>query len=128
MVLSSSFGSPVMAVEPGAFGLMSGGYSPNGVYVHHQGRLSAVEPFSAIEVEDADDVGSVLGMHCLPFLGTSSIREVRGTRGNSLYFNPEVEEGFFGRYNGMPTEEKWELLRRTFGRDRERLMGEMDKI
>jgi hypothetical protein len=122
-VKSSSWGDARMAVsDEEGVGINYDMFNDNGLFVHHHGPLSKVVPYWHVFVDDLDAEGVKVGANGLPFMGMSVIREVRRSNGKIdedgklLYINPEVDEGFFGRYYKMTLPEKKYQQRRLFGK------------
>lgn len=114
-VISSAWGLPSMSMLPESVEIDPGTFNESGIYVTHQGKLEAVLPCFAISLADLDEQGIKRGEHGLPFIGSSSIREVLGPSNNLIYFNPDIDVTFFGRYSTMGREELTEFRRKTFG-------------
>ena len=87
--------SPDLELTESGLTLDVSGFSIDGATSTNEGNLSSVDKLLSIRI-DKDD-GS--GIHGLPFVGASSIREVtRTSDGRLLYFNPRIDDEFHIRF------------------------------
>ena len=126
-VLSSGLYTPFFSADSHGLYLDPGEFHPKGAYARYKGKLLEIKPCLLIYIQPTDTAGESADPKGLPFIGASSIREVRNSSGSLLYFNPDVDEGFPGKYCEMSTGELWDQLRRTFGRSNGEIIIERER-